>query len=128
MTFEAKLWYTHRNTRYIDGGITNNYVNVFPDSPCIYITPRKWRKYHYSWFWCYSDIYWAEELYKWGKEDATNNINEFTPYLKIKDEPFLERDFLLSTINEHIKKNECNEDFFHITDFSANEIEMNTIK
>jgi hypothetical protein len=128
MTFEAKLWFNHRNSRYIDGGITNNFVKMFPDKPCIYITPRKWRKYHYSWFWCYSDVYWAEELYKWGKEDATNNIDEFTAYLKIKDDPFLSKELLLSSIKDHENKNDCSEDFYNISDMNASDVEMITYK
>ena len=34
------------------------------------------------WLWCWSDEKWARTLYKWGKEDALNNIDELSSKLK----------------------------------------------
>ena len=84
LLFEPKAWYWHRDTRYIDGGFTNNKVEIFPDKPHIYITTTKWRPANFNWIWCYSDVMWAEQLYKWGKEDAAENIEEFSKHLKSK--------------------------------------------
>lgn len=84
--FEPKIWYWHRDNRYIDGGFTNNKVHVYPEKPHIYITTTMWREANFNWIWCYSDIMWAEQLYKWGKEDATMNIQEFCKHLQLKDD------------------------------------------
>jgi len=128
MTFEPKMWYNHRNTRYIDGGITNNCVIPYPDQPCIYLTPRKWRPYSYKWFWCYSDIKWAEQLYMWGKEDATNNIGEFASLLVAKPNSFLPKEILDKYYEEGLRINECNDEFTNIYDFESKEIEMTLFK
>ena len=89
IVFEPKMWHYHRETRYVDGGFTNNKVTVHPDKPHIYITTNKWRTNNYNWIWCYSDYMWAEQLYMWGKEDATKNIHEFVEHLKLKEDSLL---------------------------------------
>lgn len=81
IVFEPKMWHWHRDARYIDGGVTNNKVHVHPDKPHIYITTTMWRQVNFNWVWCYSDVLWAEQLYKWGKEDATCHLHEFAEYL-----------------------------------------------
>ena len=84
VVFEPKIWHWHRDARYIDGGFTNNKVQIHPEKPHIYITTTMWREVSYNWVWCYSDALWAEQLYKWGKEDATDHIEELAQILKKK--------------------------------------------
>lgn len=82
--FEPQGWYWYRESRYIDGGFTNNCVKNSEEIPHIYITTDMWRQVNYNWIWCYSDAEWAEQLYKWGKEDASANLNVFSEHLKLK--------------------------------------------
>lgn len=89
--FEPKLWHWHRDDRYIDGGVTNNRVHVHHDKPHIYIHTTMWRVPNYNWLWCYPDLMWAEQLYKWGKEDATKHLRELSAHLKLKPESELNR-------------------------------------
>lgn len=84
LLFEAKVWHWHRDARYIDGCITNNKVQIYKDKPHIYITTDMWRTVNYNWIWCYSDLLWAEQLYKWGKEDAMDHLEEFAKHLTPK--------------------------------------------
>ncbi len=91
LIFEFKVWHWHRDARYIDGGITNNKVHVHPDKPHIYITTTMWREASYNWLWCYTDLMWAEQLYKWGKEDATDHLHELAEHLRVKDSSLLNR-------------------------------------
>lgn len=82
MAFEFRPWYIFRGNRYIDGAISNNMVvPLSTDSvPHIHIHTEKWRKANYNWIWCYTDRMWAEQLFKWGQEDALEHIEEFCKY------------------------------------------------
>ena len=82
--FEPKVWHWYRDGRYIDGGLTNNKVQIHNDRPHIYITTTMWREANYNWLWCYSDAMWAEQLYKWGKEDATEHLDDLGKHLRRK--------------------------------------------
>ena len=82
LLFEPRAWYWYRDSRYIDGGFTNNCVKTGEGIPHIYITTDMWRQVNYNWIWCYSDTEWAEQLYKWGKEDAMEHLDTFAHFLK----------------------------------------------
>jgi hypothetical protein len=108
LIFEFKVWNWHRDARYIDGGVTNNKVHVHLDKPHIYITTTMWREVSYNWIWCYTDLMWAEQLYKWGKEDATDHLQEFAEHLRVKDTSLLNR------LNEAIVLTDDEEDISKI--------------
>lgn len=82
LIFEPKIWHWYRDAHYIDGGLTNNKVHLYPDMPHVYITTTMWREANYNWLWCYSDLMWAEQLYKWGKEDAMEHLLELAEHLE----------------------------------------------
>lgn len=79
----GKLTCQFRGHRYIDGSLTNSYpqplgINV----PSCIIRRDMWRPNNTSWLWCWSDEDWARQLFKWGKEDAMDHLEELTNVLK----------------------------------------------
>ena len=73
--FGKFLFTYHNKKKCIDGSPTYNYNNYLDSDEVLYIYPSKWRdNIKYSWYYCYTDITWAKQLYKWGVEDAENNV------------------------------------------------------
>ena len=73
--FGKYLFSYYNNKKCIDGCLTYDYKNKIDTYDTLYIYPSKWRKnINYNWYYCYSDIKWAEQLYKMGIEDAEKNI------------------------------------------------------
>ena len=73
-----------------------------------------WRSVNYNWIWCYSDDLWAEQLYKWGKEDATANIEELEKSRE-KNKNNLQNNICSwrtyqKELNEQLKKNDWKEE------------------
>lgn len=79
--FGKKLYTKYKNKKCIDGCLTHNYNNQKDTDEIIYIYPSKWRKTNFNWYYCYSDIKWAEKIYQWGIDDAKKNIKYLMKFL-----------------------------------------------
>lgn len=76
--FDTRFWTIFDQTRYVDGGLSNNKPIPYPDSPYFYITTNIWREIPLHWYWCYTSASWSDQLFNWGIEDATKHLDAFS--------------------------------------------------
>lgn len=76
----------YRDKRFIDG-----YFTYLPElnehdmkMPSIKIYANSWRPYKLSWLWCWTSVEWHKEIFKWGRQDANNNLKYFKEFLMPK--------------------------------------------
>lgn len=75
--FDTKLSTTIQGLNglsFVDGCLSD-YTDIV-DANTLFITKNMWRPTNLNWFWCYPDQKWANTLYKWGKDDATEHLDE----------------------------------------------------
>ncbi len=79
----GKLTARFRGKRFVDGSLTNSYpLPLGNDVPNCIINRTMWRDNNLSWLWCWSDEQWARKLFEWGKEDASDHLEELATILK----------------------------------------------
>ena len=82
--FGRHLYTIYKGKKCVDGCLTFNYNDKKDTDDILYIYPTKWRKIDLNWYYCYSDIQWADQLYTWGIYDATKNIEDLIRFLDTK--------------------------------------------
>jgi hypothetical protein len=82
--FEWGLYKNHRDSRFVDGGVSDLYGHKFMmEGYDTYLVMKdNWRPTKASWFWCYSSESWAELLYNWGLQDAFEHMDELVEFLE----------------------------------------------
>ena len=77
-----KMCHKFRDKYYLDGSLTNSHPLPFGNDSSHFIVKRdRWRENKNSWLWLWSDEEWVTKLFEWGKEDATNNLEEISDFL-----------------------------------------------
>jgi hypothetical protein len=84
----GKLTNSYRNKKCIDGSLTNNQPDPYPESdvPTIVITYDMYKTHNKSWYlvWCWSSPKWSTELFEMGRRDTLNNLSKFENILPRK--------------------------------------------
>jgi hypothetical protein len=82
----GKLTSSFRGKSYVDGSLTNSFpLPLGNDVPSCIIKRDMWRPNNISWLWCWTDEEWARKLFTWGKEDASDHLEEIASVLKSSD-------------------------------------------
>lgn len=76
--FDTRFWTIFDQTKYIDGGLSNNKPIPYPDAAHIYITTDRWREIPLHWYWCYTSESWSDQLFNWGIEDTLAHLDDFS--------------------------------------------------
>jgi len=78
----GKLTSDFRNKKFIDGSVSNSEpLPLGEHIPSFIVKRDMWRQTNMIWLWCWSDEDWARKLYRWGKEDASDNLEEIKTIL-----------------------------------------------
>lgn len=83
--FGGELYTIYRNERFVDGCFTYTpEMNNHQHMPTIKIYANSWRPYKTTWLWCWTSVEWHQKIFKWGQEDASQNLPFFKDFLMPK--------------------------------------------